>query len=238
MEAAEGEETTTMQTPIDLQEPEIDNTETDTDARKAQQLETYLRESVVGRYIQNYNKRLRDLSQAVEETRQHIDDTLAVAEQSFTEEIADVKTELRKLSAQLENENLLLTSDKIAALIDTRIDERLGGIADRRETDLQKLSTLVDESAREFQAQIDRLSNETKLLREQTRRNQESLRADLTSETETLESTKIDRLTLSEALITLGMKLKEDKLFDAFAANLGLDEDLDADAEDHEISTL
>ena len=224
-----------MQTPIDVQEPEIDNTETDTEARKAQQLEAYLRDSVVGKYIQNYNKRLRTLSQDVEKTRQQVDDKLAATEQHFTEEIADVKTEIRRLSEQLENEDLLLTSDKIEALIDARLDARLDGIAGRSEADLQKLSTLVDEFAREFQSQIDRLSNETKLLREQTRRNQESLRADLASETETLESTKIDRLTLSEALISLGMKLKEDKLFDEFTANLGLDEDLDTETEDHEI---
>ncbi len=225
-----------MQTPIDVQEPEMDdNTETDAEARKAQQLEAYLRDSVVGRYIQNYNKRLRDLSQAVEKTRQQVDDKLATVEQHFTEEIADVKTEIRRLSGQLENEDLLLTADKIDIRIDARIDERLDGIAGRSEADLQKLSTLVDEFAREFQAQIDRLSNETKLLREQTRRNQESLRTDLASETETLESTKIDRLTLSEALIALGMKLKEDKLFDEFTANLGLDEDLDTDTENHEI---
>lgn len=225
-----------MQTPIDVQEPEMDdNTETDAEARKAQQLEAYLRDSVVGRYIQNYNKRLRDLSQTVEKTRQQVDDKLATVEQHFTEEIADVKTEIRRLSGQLENEDMLLTADKIDTRIDARIDERLDGIAGRSEADLQKLSTLVDEFAREFQAQIDRLSNETKLLREQTRRNQESLRTDLASETETLESTKIDRLTLSEALIALGMKLKEDKLFDEFTANLGLDEDLDTDTENHEI---
>jgi hypothetical protein len=94
------------------------------------------------------------------------------------------------------------------------------------------LSTLVDEFAREFQAQIDRLSDETKLLREQTRRNQDALRADLTSETETLEATKIDRLTLSETLIALGMKLKEDNLFDEFGVDLDLDEDLDTDLEE------
>ena len=224
-----------MQTPIDVQELEIDdNTETDTEAQKAQQLEEYLRDSVVGRYIQNYNKRLRTLSQSVEKTRQQVDDKLAAVEQHFAEEIADVKTEIRRLSGQLENEDLLLTSDKIEALIDTRMDERLKGIAGRSEADLQKLSTLVDDFAREFQAQIDRLSNETKLLREQTRRNQESLRSDLASETETLESTKIDRLTLSEALISLGMKLKEDKLFDEFTANLGLDEGSDTETEDHE----
>ena len=219
-----------MQTPIeDIHEPEIDDTETDADARKAQQLEAYLRDSIVGRYIRNYNKRLRTLSQDFEKTRQQLDDKLAAMEQRFIGEIADVKADIRKLSEQLESDNLLLTADKIEALIDTRMDARLDGITGRGEADLQKLSALVDEFAREFQAQIDRLSNETKLLREQTRRNQEALRADLTSETETLEATKIDRLTLSETLITLGMKLKEDNLFDEFGVDLDLDADLETE---------
>jgi phage host-nuclease inhibitor protein Gam len=222
-----------MQTPIeDIHEPEIDDTETETDAQKAQQLEAYLRDSIVGRYIRNYNKRLRTLSQNLEKTRQQVDDKLAAMEQRFIGEIADVKADIRKLSEQLESDNLLLTADKVEALIDTRIDARLDGITGRGEADLQKLSALVDEFAREFQAQIDRLSNETKLLREQTRRNQEALRTDLTSETETLEATKIDRLTLSETLITLGMKLKEDNLFDEFGVDLDLDEDLDTNLEE------
>ena len=222
-----------MQTPIeDIHEPENDNTETETDAQKAQQLEAYLRDSIVGRYIRNYNKRLRTLSQDLEKTRQQVDDKLAAMEQRFIGEIAGVKADIRKLSDQLESDNLLLTADKVEALVDTRIDAKLDGITGRGEADLQKLSALVDEFAREFQAQIDRLSNETKLLREQTRRNQEALRADLTSETETLEATKIDRLTLSETLITLGMKLKEDNLFDEFGMDIDLDEDLDTNLEE------
>ena len=222
-----------MQAPIeDIHESEIDNTETETDARKAEQLEEYLRGSIVGRYIRNYNKRLRTLSQDLGKTRQQVDDKLAAMEQRFIGEIADIKADIRKLSEQLESDNLLLTADKVETLIDTRIDTRLDGITGRGEADLQKLSALVDEFAREFQAQIDRLSNETKLLREQTRRNQEALRADLTSETETLEATKIDRLTLSETLITLGMKLKEDNLFDEFGVDLDLDEDLDTNLEE------
>lgn len=217
-----------MQAPIEnIHESEIEDTETEVDARKAQQLEDYLRDSIVGRYIRSYNKRLRTLSQDLEKTRQQVDDKLAAMEQRFIGEIAEVKADIRKLSEQLESDNLLLTADKIEALIDTRIDARLDGITGRGEADLQKLSTLVDEFAREFQAQIDRLTNETKLLREQTRRNQEALRADLTSETETLEATKIDRLTLSETLITLGMKLKEDNLFDEFGIDLDLEEDLE-----------
>ncbi|MDE0685031.1 MAG: hypothetical protein OXI63_19075 [Candidatus Poribacteria bacterium] len=222
-----------MQTPIeDIHESEIDDTETEADAQKAQQLEEYLRDSIVGRYIRNYNKRLRTLSQDLEKARQHVDDKLAAMEQRFIGEIAGVKADVRKLSDQLESDNVLLTADKVEALIDTRIDARLDGITGRGEADLQKLSALVDEFAREFQAQIDRLSNETKLLREQTRRNQEALRADLTSETETLEATKIDRLTLSETLIALGMKLKEDNLFDEFGVDLDLDEDLDTNLEE------
>ncbi|RKU25309.1 hypothetical protein C6499_15200 [Candidatus Poribacteria bacterium] len=223
-----------MQTPIDVnvQEPEVDDTETETETRKAQQLEEYLRDSIVGRYIRNYNKRLRTLTQDLEKTRQHVDDKLAAMEQRFVGEIADVKADIRKLSGQLENENLLLTADKIEALVDSRIDVRLDGIAGRGEADLQKLSALVDEFAREFQAQIDRLTNETKLLREQTRRNQDALRADLTSETETLEATKIDRLTLSETLIALGMKLKADNLFDEFGVDIDLDEDLNENPEE------
>ena len=222
-----------MEAPIeDIHEPEIDDTETEVDARKAQQLEEYLRDSIVGRYIRNYNKRLRTLSQDLEKTRQQVDDKIAAMEQRFIGEIADVKTDIRKLSDQLESDNLLLTADKVEAVVDTRIDAKLDGISSRGEADLQKLSTLVDEFAREFQAQVDRLSDETKLLREQTRRNQEALRADLTSETETLEATKIDRLTLSETLIALGMKLKEDNLFDEFGVDLDIDEDLDTELED------
>ena len=221
-----------MQTPIeDIHEPEIDNIETEADSQKAQQLEVYLRDSIVGRYIRNYNKRLRTLSQDLEKARQQVDDKLAAMEQRFIGEIADVKADIRKLTEQLTSDNVLLTADKIEALIDTRMDARLDGISGRSDTDLQKLSALVDEFAREFQAEIERLSNETKLLREQTRRNQDALRADLTAETETLEATKIDRLTLSETLITLGMKLKQDNLFDEFGMNLDLVEDLDPDAD-------
>ena len=222
-----------MQAPIeDIHESEIDDTETEMDAQKAQQLEEYLRDSIVGRYIRNYNKRLRTLGQDLEKTRQQVDDKIAAMEQRFIGEIADVKADIRKLSNQLESDNVLLTADKVEAAIDTRIDAKLDGITGRGEADLQKLSALVDEFAREFQAQIDRLTDETKLLREQTRRNQEALRADLTSETETLEATKIDRLTLSETLIALGIKLKEDNLFDEFGVDLDLDEDLDTNLEE------
>jgi len=129
-----------MQTPIeDIHEPEMDDTETEMDARKAQQLEEYLRDSIVGRYIRSYNKRLRTLSQDLGKTRQQVDDKIAAMEQRFIGEIADVKADIRKLSEQLEGDNLLLTADKVEAVVDTRIDAKLDGITSRGEADLQKL---------------------------------------------------------------------------------------------------
>lgn len=199
-----------------------------------EQLEAHLRDSIVGRYIRNYNKRLRVLNQELKEMQQEVDDKLTRIDQRVTEEIAEVKTDIRGLSAKLGSQDSGLTVDKIEGLVDAKIDARLDAVTARGESDLQKLSTLVNEFAHEFQTEIDRLSNETKLLREQARRGQESLRTELISETETLESTKVDRLTLAETLIMLGMKLKDDGLLDEFGISLDFDEVLDGSPEDDE----
>lgn len=201
---------THIQTPIDTDDREI--AERDKPEPRQQELEA----SVLGRYIRIYNKRLRVLSKELEDTRQQFGESLANIERRITDEIEGFKAEIRKLP------------DEVESLVDTRVDTRLDGFVGRGEADLQKLSTLINDFARDFQSQIDRLSGETKLLQEQTRRNHETLRADLTSETETLETAKVDRLTLSEALITLGMKLKEENLFNEFGADLDLDEVLEA----------
>ncbi len=222
-----------MQDPIDFQDSEHDSVEAEAEPAR-EQLEAHLRDSVVGRYIRSYNKRLRALNQELKEMQQHVDDKLVHIDQHITEEIAEVKTDIRGLSAKLGNEESGLTLDKIEGLVDAKIDARLDAVTARGESDLQKLSTLINEFAHEFQTEIDRLSNETKLLREQARRNQESLRTELISETETLESTKVDRLTLAETLIMLGMKLKDDSLLDEFGISLNLDEVLDGNPEDDE----
>lgn len=222
-----------MQDPIDFQDSEHDSVEAEAEPAR-EQLEAHLRDSVVGRYIRSYNKRLRALNQELKEMQQHVDDKLVHIDQHITEEIAEVKADIRGLSAKLGNEESGLTLDKIEGLVDAKIDARLDAVTARGESDLQKLSTLINEFAHEFQTEIDRLSNETKLLREQARRNQESLRTELISETETLESTKVDRLTLAETLIMLGMKLKDDSLLDEFGISLNLDEVLDGNPEDDE----
>ncbi len=219
-----------MQDPIDVQDLEHDRVETEAEPTR-EQLEAHLRDSIVGRYIRSYNKRLRILSQELEEMQQQVDDKLTRIDQHITQEMAEVRTDVRGLSAKLGNEESALTLDKIEGLIDAKIDARLDGITARGEADLQKLSTLINEFAHEFQTEIDRLSNETKLLRDQARRNQESLRTELVSETETLETTKVDRLTLAETLIMIGMKLKDDGLLAEYGINLDLDDVLDGNSE-------
>ena len=224
-----------MQDPMDFQDSAHDSPESEIEAESArEQLEAHLRDSIVGRYIRSYNKRLRVLNQELKEMQQKVDDKLTRIDQHVTEEIAEVKADIRGLSAKLGSEDSGLTLDKIEGLVDAKIDARLDAVTARGESDLQKLSTLVNEFAHEFQTEIDRLSNETKLLREQARRGQESLRTELISETETLESTKVDRLTLAETLIMLGMKLKDDGLLDEFEINLDFDEVLDGSSEDGE----
>ena len=222
-----------MRDPIDVQDLEHDSMETEEDPAR-DQLEAQLRDSIVGRYIRGYNKRLRTLNQELEDIRQQVDDKLARIDRSVTEEIAEVKTDIRSMSDKVGGEDLGLTLEKIEGLIDAKLDARLDGITARGEADLQKLSTLINDFASEFQKQIDRLSNEAKLMRDQARRNQESLRTELVSETETLETTKVDRLTLAETLIMLGMKLKDDDLLDEFGINLDLDEALDGTSENDE----
>lgn len=222
-----------MRDPIDVQGLEHDSVETEEDAAR-DQLEAHLRDSIVGRYIRSYNKRLRTLNQELEDIRQQVDDKLAQTDQHVSEEIAGVKTDIRSMSDKLGGEDLGLTLEKIEGLIDAKLDARLDGITARGEADLQKLSTLINEFASEFQKQIDRLTNEATLMREQARRNQESLRTDLTSETETLETTKVDRLTLAETLIMIGMKLKDNDLLDEFGIDLDFDEALDGTSENDE----
>ncbi len=222
-----------MQNPIDVQDLAHDGVDTEADPAR-DQLEAHLRESIVGRYIRNYNRRLRTLNQALENIQQQVDDKLTGIDQHIASEIATVKTDIRSLSDQLGGEDLGLTLEKIEGLIDAKLDARLDGITARSEADLQKLSTLINDFASEFQKQIDRLTNEIKLLREQGHRNQESLRTELVSETETLETTKVDRLTLAETLIMLGMKLKENDLLDEYGINLDLDEGLDGNSENDE----
>ena len=221
-----------MQDPIDVQDFEGESVETQETGLAREQFEAQIRNSVVGKYITSHNRRMRALNREVVELRQRLEDQLAGIDQRISQQDGELKAEIRNLSPKVAGQELGLTLEKIEGLIDAKLDARLDGITARGEADLQRLSTLINDFANEFQTQIDRLKNEVKLLREQGRQNQESLRTELISETEALEMTKVDRLTLADTLIMLGMKLKDEDLLDEFGINLDFDEGADENLQD------
>ncbi len=184
------------------------------EASKSQPHEDYLRESILGSYIRNFNKRLRTLSRDTEDWQYRMEQKLIALEKQYPEDINALKAEIGQVPHD------------INARIDERIDERLNGMLGSGEEDLQKMSTLINESAREFQRQIEELRQEIQQLKDQTHRNHQTLRADLTSENETLDIAKVDRLVLADALIALGTTLKEEKPFPEFddAVDVNLDD--------------
>ena len=100
-----------MQNSIDVQDLAHDSADPEEDPAR-DQLEAHLRESIVGRYIRNYNRRLRTLNQELENIQQQVDDKLTGIDRHVSEEIAAVKTDIRSLSDQLGGEDLGLTLEK------------------------------------------------------------------------------------------------------------------------------
>lgn len=64
-----------MQDPMDVQDSGHNSIETEAEPTR-EQLEAHLRDSIIGRYIRSYNKRLRTLIQELKEMRQQVDDKL------------------------------------------------------------------------------------------------------------------------------------------------------------------
>ena len=136
---------------------------------KPQNLESYLRDNIFGDDFRDYNDKLQKLTQEIEIIHQEI----SGMEARLLREISDVKTQYGNMP------------DNITQRVDNRIDELIS----RGESDLEKLSMLINEFATDFQAQIDQLRTETQML----------------------ESTKqIDRQKLADVLIEIATQLKKE----------------------------
>jgi len=109
-----------------------------------QNLESFLRDSIFGDDLRNYNEKFDKLTQEIEITRQSI----AEVEARLLKEISDVKAQYSDIP------------DGIVQRVDNRIDELIS----RSENDLEKLSMLINEFATDFQAKIDELQTETQML--------------------------------------------------------------------------
>lgn len=114
------------------------------DQPKPQNLEAYLRDSIIGDDLRNYDEKIEKLTQEVENTRHSISEV----ESRLLKEITDIKELYGNMP------------DNIVQRVDNRIDELIS----RTENDLEKLSVLINEFATDFQAQIDVLQTETQTL--------------------------------------------------------------------------
>lgn len=112
----------------------------ETDQPKQQNLETYLRDSIFGEDLRNYDEKIEKLTQEVADTRT----TISEVESRLSKEISEVKELYGNIP------------ENIVQRVDNRIDELIS----RTENDLEKLSVLINEFATEFQAQIDGVQSE------------------------------------------------------------------------------
>ncbi len=185
-----------MKTPMGTNTPNR-NINPEPDASTSQKLEEYPQGSVFDTYIRNFNKRLRTLSRHCEDSLYRVEEKLASLEKQYLQDMEMLKAEIEKIPRQ----------------IDARIDAHFNGMPSSTEEDLQKMSTLINESARELKREVDELKRETGQVKEQIHRNQQTLREELTSETEQLDIAKLDRLRIADVFIELGTMLKEEKSF-------------------------
>lgn len=133
-------------------------------------LESYLRDNIFGDDFRVYNEKIEQLTQELENTRKSISDV----EARLVSELSEVKEQHGNIP------------DNIVQQVDTRIDE----LINRSENDLDKLSQLINEFVTDFQAQIDELRTESKMLKE---------------------NSQVDRHTFADVLIKIGTQLKNEE---------------------------
>ena len=152
------------------QQPLVMEDTQETQQSQTQNLESYLRDSIFGDDLRNYDEKFEKVTQEIENTQQSISDV----ESRLLEEIAGVKEQYGNIP------------DNIVQRVDNRIDELIS----RTESDLEKLSVLINEFATDFQEQIDRIQTETRAFQN---------------------NNNADRKALADALIAIGTQLKNEQ---------------------------
>ena len=135
-----------------------------------QDLESYLRDSLFGEDLRRYDEKLQTLTAELENTR----GSLADVETRILKEIADAKTSYE---------------NHITNYIKQHVDSRMDELINRREDELEQLSTFINQFAEDCQAQIDKLAQQVKTFHNTNR---------------------LERQAFADALITLGKQLKEE----------------------------
>jgi nucleoid DNA-binding protein len=159
-----------------------------------------LRDIIFGPTIREYSMRFHTIDRELERFHQLFEERYAGLETKLNQRFEDLNSEIHKSLRET----------------DQQINERIDQVANKGELDLRKLSTLLDTLAQELHEKIEKVSN-TQLdqigeIRDQMRRNYDTLRNELVTETDDLDDRKVSRFTLADDLIEIAMKLKGESL--------------------------
>ena len=156
-----------------------------------------IREVILGPKLREDENRFRMIEREFEHFHQLFEELSLNVETKLNHRIDEFDADRRKELREFEN----------------LINERINQVVNEVIADSRKISIMADTLSQELQGEIDKLSNtyaaEIGELRDKMRRNCDTLRNELITETDTLDENKINRVTLADDIIALGMKLKD-----------------------------
>lgn len=156
-----------------------------------------IREVILGPKLREDENRFRLIETELENLQQSFNELSQDVDAKLTNKINELDADLKKELIDFEN----------------RINEQINQVIGEVIADARKISIVADTLVQEVQEKIDKLSNSNSVqfaeLRDQMRRNSDTLRNELITETDALDENKIGRFALANNLIALGMKLKE-----------------------------
>jgi gas vesicle protein len=156
-----------------------------------------IREVILGPKLREDEKRFRMIESELEHLHQLFKELSLDVETKLNHRIEEIDADLRKELREFENQ----------------INEQINQLVSEVMADSRKISIMADTLSQELQGKIDKLGDthaaQIGELRDQIRRNCDTLRNELITETDTLDENKISRVTLADDLIALGMKLKD-----------------------------
>ncbi len=156
-----------------------------------------IREVILGPKLREDENRFRVIERELENLQQLFNALSQDVDTKLDNKIDELTVDLHNELREFEN----------------RINEQINQVIGEVIADARKISIVADTLVQEVQEKIDKLSNSITVqiaeLRDQMRRNSDTLRHELITETDALDDNKISRFTLANDLIALGMKFKE-----------------------------
>ncbi|MDE0184205.1 MAG: hypothetical protein OXP71_01975 [Candidatus Poribacteria bacterium] len=156
-----------------------------------------IREVILGPKLREDENRFRVIETELENLQQSFNALSQDVDTKLANKIDELTVDLHEELREFEN----------------KINEQINQVIGEVIADARKISIVADTLVQEVQEKIDKINNSNAVqiaeLRDQMRRNCDTLRNELITETDSLDDNKISRLTLANNLIALGMKLKE-----------------------------